>query len=177
MCIRDRFVFAVMGKYLQMVVAYSIFENEPDQVVHHFEQFNSDFYEACAAFKEVTHQVFKAGQKVEVLKPVVPVSPVQRQQTLELGLSNEEAVRVEQFLERHGLQELLQIFLRKGVTVDDILEMTVDEMEMLGIKAFSLRKRLLRVIQSQEGHNDSAQVQQTQAQQVLLPQITQQVQA
>ena len=162
------FVFAVMGKYLQMVVAYSIFENEPDQVVHHFEQFNSDFYEACAAFKEVTHQVFKAGQKVEMLKPIVPVIPVKRQPTLELGLPNDEAVRVEQFLERHGLQELLQIFLKKGVAVDDILEMTVDEMEMLGIKAFSLRKRLLRVIQSQnqEGHNDSAQVQQTQAQQV-----------
>merc|ERR1711962_682393 len=80
------FVFAVMGKYLQMVVAYSIFESEPDQVVHHFEQFNSDFYEACAAFKEVTHHVFKAGQKVEVLKPVVPVIPVKRQPTLELGL-------------------------------------------------------------------------------------------
>ena len=156
------FVFAVMGKYLQMVVAYSIFENEPDQVVHHFEQFNSDFYEACAAFKEVTHHVFKAGQKVEMLKPIVPVIPVKRQPTLELGLPNDEALRVEQFLETHGLQELLQIFLRKGVTVDDILEMTVDEMEMLGIKAFSLRKRLLRVIQSQAQH-------------VLQPQIPRQV--
>ena len=164
------FVFAVMGKYLQMVVAYSIFENEPDQVVHHFEQFNSDFYEACAAFKEVTHQVFKAGQKVEMLKPVVPVIPVKRQPTLELGLPNDEAVRVEQFLERHGLQELLEIFLRKGVTVGDILEMTVDEMEMLGIKAFSLRKRLLRVIESQHqgSHIDPAQVHQ--------PQVHQQVQ-
>ena len=167
------FVFAVMGKYLQMVVAYSIFENEPDQVVHHFEQFNSDFYEACAAFKEVTHQMFKAGQKVEMLKPIVPVIPVKRQPTLELGLSNEEAVRVEQFLERHGLQELLQIFLKKGVAVDDILEMTKEEMEELGIKAYGLRKRLLRVIQSQhqEGHNDSAQVQQTQAQQQVYHQV------
>ena len=164
------FVFAVMGKYLQMVVAYSIFENEPDQVVHHFEQFNSDFYEACAAFKEVTHQVFKAGQKVEMLKPIVPVIPVKRQPTLELGLSNEEAVRVEQFLETHGLQELLQIFLKKGVSVDDILEMTEEEMEKLGIKAYGLRKRLLRVIQSQEGHSDSAQVQ-TQAQQQVHHQV------
>ena len=44
--------------------------------------------------------------------------------------------------------------------------MTKEEMEELGIKAYGLRKRLLRVIQSQEGHNDSAQVQQTQVQQV-----------
>ena len=162
------FVIAVKGKYLQMLAAYNIFKQDPDQVTLHFEQFNRDFYEMCSSFKEVTHHVFKAGQKVEMLKPIVPVIPVKRQPTLELGLSNEEAVRVEQFLETHGLQELLPIFLRKGVTVDDILEMTVDEMEMLGIKAFSLRKRLLRVIQSQhqEGHNDSAQVHQTQVQQV-----------
>ena len=147
-----------------MLTAYNIFKQDPDQVTLHFEQFNRDFYDMCSSFKEVTHHVFKAGQNIEVLKPVVPVIPVKRQPTLELGLSNEEAVRVEQFLEMHGLQELLQIFLRKGVAVDDILEMTEEEMEKLGIKAYGLRKRLLRVIQSQrqEGHNDSAQVQQTQ---------------
>ena len=172
------FVIAVKGKYLQMLAAYNIFKQDPDQVTLHFDQFNRDFYEMCSSFKEVTHHVFKAGQNIEMLKPVLPVRPVKRQPTLELGLSNNEAVRVEQFLQTHGLQELLQIFLRKGVAVDDILEMTKEEMEELGIKAYGLRKRLLRVIesQSQEGHNDSAQVHQTQAQQVLLPQITQQVQ-
>ena len=162
------FVIAVKGKYLQMLAAYNIFKQDPDQVTLHFDQFNRDFYDMCSSFKEVTHHVFKAGQNVEVLKPIVPVIPVKRQPTLELGLPNDEAVRLEQFLEMHGLQELLQIFLRKGVAVDDILEMTEEEMEKLGIKAYGLRKRLLRVIQSQrqEGHNDSAQVQQTQAQQL-----------
>ena len=145
-----------------MLAAYNIFKQDPDQVTLHFEQFNRDFYEMCSSFKEVTHFVFKAGQNVEVLKPVGSVRPVKRQSTLELGLSNDEAVRVEQFLETHGLQELLQIFLRKGVAVEDILEMTLDEMEMLGIKAFSLRKRLLRVIESQAQH-------------VLQPQIHRQV--
>ena len=145
-----------------MLAAYNIFKQDPDQVTLHFEHFNRDFYEMCSSFKEVTHHVFKAGQNVDVLKPVGSVRPVKRQSTLELGLSNDEAVRVEQFLETHGLQELLQIFLRKGVAVDDILEMTVDEMEMLGIKAFSLRKRLLRVIESQAQH-------------VLQPQIPRQV--
>ena len=154
-----------------MLAAYNIFKQDPDQVTLHFKQFNLDFYEMCSSFKEVTHHVFKAGQNVEVLKPIVPVIPVKRQPTLELGLSNEEAVRVEQFLEMHGLQELLQIFLRKGVSVDDILEMTEEEMEKLGIKAYGLRKRLLRVIQSQEGHNDSAQVQQTQMPQQVHHQV------
>ena len=160
------FVIAVKGKYLQMLAAYNIFKQDPDQVTLHFEQFNRDFFDMCSSFKEVTHHVFKAGQNVEVLKPIVPVIPVKRQPTLELGLSNEEAVRVEQFLAMHGLQELLQIFLRKGVSVDDILEMTEEEMEKLGIKAYGLRKRLLRVIQSQEGRHNSAQVNQPQAQQI-----------
>ena len=156
-----------------MLVAYNIFKQDPEQVTLHFEQFNREFYEMCSLFKEVTHHVFKAGQNLEVIMPVVPVIPVKRQPTLELGLPKEEAVRVEQFLERHGLQELLQIFLRKGVAVDDILEMTKEEMEELGIKAYGLRKRLLRVIESQrqEGHNDAAQVQQPQMPQQVHHQV------
>merc|ERR1719400_2286924 len=37
------YVALVMGKYLQMLVAYSIFKEDPDQVTDHFEQFNRDF--------------------------------------------------------------------------------------------------------------------------------------
>ena len=55
------YVLAVMGKYLQMLVAYSIFKEDPDQVATHFEQFNRDFDQMCQAFKEVTNQTFKAG--------------------------------------------------------------------------------------------------------------------
>ena len=48
------YVFAVKAKYLQMLVAYSIFKEDPDQVADHFEQFNRDFGLMCNSFHEVT---------------------------------------------------------------------------------------------------------------------------
>ena len=136
------YVIAVMGKYLQMLVAYSIFKKDPDQVADHFEQFNRNFYQVCEAFKEVTKQEFKAGQEVKVQKPVASINPVQRE-SKELGLSDNERIKLQQFLGRHNLQqELLQIFLKKVVSVADVFEMTKDEMNELGIKDFKLRKRL-----------------------------------
>ena len=133
------YILAVMSKYLQMLVAYSIFKEDPDQVADHFERFNKDFDQMCQAFKEVTNQTFKAGQEVEMLKPVAPVKPIQRESKPELGLSDNERVKLQQFLERHGLQELLSLFLKEGVTLDDVMEMTDTEMKDLGVKKFNLR--------------------------------------
>ena len=59
---------------------------------------------------------------------------------------------MQQFLEKHNLQELLTIFLKEGVALHDILEMTDQDMKELGIKAYTLRKRLLRVIENQEAN-------------------------
>ena len=134
-----KYVVIVMGKYLQMLSAYSIFKEKPDEVTNHFEQFNRDFDQMCQAFKEVTNQTFQAGQEVEALKPVAPVKPIQRESKPELGLSDNERVKLQQFLERHGLQELLSLFLKEGVALDDVLEMTDKEMKDLGVKKFNLR--------------------------------------
>ena len=133
------YILAVTSKYLQMLVAYSIFKEDPDQVADHFERFNRDFDQMCRAFKEVTNQTFQAGQEVEALKPVAPVKPVQRESKPELGLSDNERVKLQQFLERHGLQELLSLFLKEGVALDDVMEMTDKEMKDLGVKKFNLR--------------------------------------
>ena len=133
------YVVIVMGKYLQMLSAYSIFKEKPDEVTDHFDQFNRDFDQMCQAFKEVTNQPFKAGQEVEALKPVAPVKPIQRESKPDLGLSDNERVKLQQFLERHGLQELLSLFLKEGVTLDDVMEMTDTEMKDLGVKKFNLR--------------------------------------
>ena len=152
------YVALVMGKYLQMLVAYSIFKEDPDQVTDHFEQFNRDFEEMCKAFKEVTGQTFKAGQEVEVLKPVAPVKPIQRESKPELGLSDQERTKMQQFLERHDLQELLAIFLKEGVALHDVLEMTDKEMKDLGIKTYSLRKRLTRVIEDLQASENTTSI-------------------
>ena len=138
------YVVLVKAKYLQMLAAYSIFKEDPEQVTEHFQQFNSDYEQMCEAFKEVTHQVFKAGQEVEVLKPVAPVRPIQRETKPELRLSDKDRAELEQFLERNNLRELLSIFLKEGVALADVLEMTDDEMKELGIQTYTQRKRLLR---------------------------------
>ena len=153
------YILAVTSKYLQMLVAYSIFKEDPDQVADHFEQFNRNFDQMCQAFKEVTNQTFKAGQEVEALKPVAPVKPIQRESKPELGLSDDERVKLQQFLERYGLQELLSIFMKEGVALHDILEMTDQDMKELGIKAYTLRKRLLRVVENQRANVSEEQVQ------------------
>ena len=144
------YVVVVMGKYLQMRVAHSIFKEEPDRVTDHFEEFNKDFYKVCNAFKEVTDQDFKAGQEVELVKPILNESKA------ELGLSDNERVLLQQFLEMHDLQELLTIFLKEGVALHDLLEMTDKDMQDLGIKTYSLRKRLLRVIEDEESGENTA---------------------
>ena len=144
------YVVVVMGKYLQMRVAHSIFKEEPDRVTDHFEEFNKDFYKVCNAFKEVTDQDFKAGQEVELVKPILNESKA------ELGLSDNERVLLQQFLEMHDLQELLTIFLKEGVALHDLLEMTDKDMQDLGIKTYSLRKRLLRVIEDKEAGENTA---------------------
>jgi len=141
------YILVVMGKYLQMLVAHSIFKEEPDRVTDYFEQFNNDFYKVCDVFKKVTNQVFKAGQEVEMLKPVAPVRLIQRASKPDMGVSENERRKLQQFLESHGLQELLATFLKEGVTLDDVLEMTDKDMKDLGIKAYGQRKRLLRVIE------------------------------
>ena len=147
------YVLAVMGKYLQMLVAYSISKEDPDQVADHFEQFNKDFDQMCRAFKEVTNQTFQAGQGVQM--PMAPLKPILREPKAELGLSDEERGKLQQFLERHNLQELLAIFLKEGVALNDVFEMTDKEMKDLGIQAYGPRKRLLKVI---EGVHASASV-------------------
>ena len=140
-------VVVLMGKYLQMLVAYSIHKEDPDQVTEHYEQFNSNYMQMCDAFKEVTQQVFKAGQEIDLMKkPVAPVRPTQRESKPEFRLSDSQVTELQQFLERHNLSELLTLFLKEGVALTDVFELTDEEMKELGIKTFAQRKRLLRFV-------------------------------
>ena len=65
----------------------------------------------------------------------------------ELVLSDDERAKMRQFLESYGLQELEAIFLEKGVALEDLFEMTDEDMTDLGIKVYRLRKRLQKVIE------------------------------
>ena len=140
-------VVVVMGKYLQMLVAYSIHKEDPDQVTEHCEQFNSNYYQMCDAFEQVTQQVFKANQEIDLTKkPVAPVRPIQRESKPEFRLSDSQMTELQQYLERHNLSELLTLFFKEGVALADVFELTDEEMKELGIKTFAQRKRLLRFV-------------------------------
>jgi hypothetical protein len=135
------YVIIVLGKYLQMMVAYSIFKEDPARVTTLFEQFNEKYTKLCEVFQEVTHEGFKPGQQVVAKKPVAPVKPTQRAMP-ELGVSSKDREQLQSFLERNSLLELQDVFLKKGVTLEDVLQMDDKEMEAIGIKAYKIRKQL-----------------------------------
>ena len=107
-----KYVVIVQGKYLQMLVAYSIFKEDSDQVTDHFEQ--HIWWKSvlnCSKWSvtwSLTSQVFKAGMEVKALKPVAPVKPTQWQSKPELRLSDLESTQSQQFFVRHRPQELIR---------------------------------------------------------------------
>ena len=149
------YVLLVLAKYLQMMVAYSIFKEDQDRVTILFETFNRHFAKLNQVFEEVTGEAFKAGQEITLpSKPVAPVKPVPRNIKPVLQVSNEERRKLQVFLERHQLEELTDVFQREGVTLNDVLSMNDDDMKDIGIGTFSLRRSLKMAIRGVTG--DSA---------------------
>ena len=62
-----RYVIIVLAKYLQMMVAYDIFNNDFDRVTKHFEDFNSQYSELMEVFSKVTGGKFEPGREIETL--------------------------------------------------------------------------------------------------------------
>ena len=104
-----------MGKYLLVLVAYDTYKGQPGQVQGHFEKFNREFGQVCEAFLEVTKLEFQLGRKIT---PVRQYSP-----------SDKNQIDLEQFLERHQLEDLQGILLKEGVTLKILLKMTEEDMK------------------------------------------------
>ena len=127
----------VMGKYLLVLVAYDTYKGQPGQVQGHFEKFNREFGQVCEAFLEVTKLEFQLGRKIT---PVRQYSP-----------SDKNQIDLEQFLERHQLEDLQGILLKEGVTLKILLKMTEEDMKELGIKKVGRKKQLLEAIREEHG--------------------------
>ena len=50
------YIVIVLGKYLQMMAAYSIFKKQVPRVVDVYETFNKNFIEFNSLFEEVTNE-------------------------------------------------------------------------------------------------------------------------
>ena len=146
------YVLLVLAKYLQMMVAYSIFKEDQDRVTILFETFNKHFTRLNQVFEEVTGETFQPGQEITLpSKPVAPVKPTVRKIKPVLRVSNEEVEELEMFLARNGLEDLRDVFHREGVKLNDVLSMGDDDMKDIGIQSFSVRKSLKQAIRSSNG--------------------------
>ena len=114
------YIFLVLGKHLQMMVAYSIFKEDHDRVTILFETFNRHFAKLNEVFLEVTGEPFKPGQEVfQPPNPVAPVKPTPRSMKPVVRVSNEERKGLQIFLEQHGLQNLKELIHKEGITLSD----------------------------------------------------------
>ena len=55
------YIIVVLGKYLQMIVAYHINKGDLDVVEEDFNKFNSNFYQLVQDFSKVTGEEFMPG--------------------------------------------------------------------------------------------------------------------
>ena len=140
------YVLLVLGKYLQMLVAYQVYKEQPERVNTTFAEFNVQFEQLQVVFKDVTGQRFKPGQKLPDI-PVAEVKPTAREPIM--GQEDRDGLCA--FLRKHRLLEIQELLFNKGVTLVDVLEMDVQEVEELGIQAYRLRKHLKRAIMEARG--------------------------
>jgi len=140
------YVVVVMGKYLQIMVAYNIHKEESAQVTALFEQFNVNYQSLETIFVEITGIKYNPGIKNEIQKPIARVFPLSKgvkEDTSQALTMND----LHDFLAKHDLIRLEEFFNKKDITFDDVLEMDMEEMELVGIKPYKNRKFLWKAIQ------------------------------
>ena len=60
-CVVFHYIIVVLGKYLQMMVAYHIHKEDPDRVTKEFEFFNSNYEQLVFDFTDLTGLEFIPG--------------------------------------------------------------------------------------------------------------------
>ena len=151
------YVIVVIGKYLQMMVAYRVHNEELDSVTDEFNHFNQNIKKLVSCFTDVTGLKFKAGN---IPSPKSLKSKIGHMET-KLKLKNESlgATPIEidpevmSALRDLNLTELSGIFKREQLTVEDILEMNNHDLQLIGVEKHKQRKAILKVILYQRHSN------------------------
>ena len=162
-------VILVLGKYLQMMVAYHISKADEKAVVDDFEYANSTLRHLLAVFEEVTKEVLTFGD-LPSLTEIDRKLQLKDQNSQVLAVTNANAgapspspspsttpqknvapFSLEQdllnLLERLELTDLADIFAREELTMKDVLDMNDDELKSVGIPLFKQRKAIMRECQ------------------------------
>ena len=151
------YVIVVIGKYLQMMVAYHVYNEELDGVTDEFNRFNQNYEKLVSCFTDVTGLEFKAGDIPNPNSFESKIGPMETKLKLEnesLGATPIEIdPEVMSFLRNLNLTELSGIFKREQLTVEDILDMNNQDLQLIGVEKHKQRKAILQVIICQRDSN------------------------
>ena len=139
------YIVLVLGKYLQMMVAFHIFKGDLEKVILQFKHFNTLHSGICEVFLAVTNDPFHPGA---LRKQKAEARPMLRENLLALKVSDAASLELGQFLRSNKLTELGELFTRSGMTLEDVLTLNDQEMTDLGIGKYRLRKILLTAIRN-----------------------------
>ena len=141
------YILLVLGKYLQMLVAYRIHKQELEKVAILFQEFNGQYQMIQEVFQEVTGTTFKPGEELDMNQvQVARVKPSPREKKEPLKIDQKDRDDLCSFLRQHGLLELQDTLVKENVTLADIQDMNMEEMRNLGIHTYKLRRTLSRIL-------------------------------
>ena len=148
------YVIIVLGKYLQMMVAYHVYNEELDGVTDEFNHFNQNYDKLVSHFTFVTGMAFEAGNipNPNILKSKLRPMATQLQLKDEcLGATSIEIdPDVSCFLRDLKLTELSGIFKREQLTMKDIVEMNNNDLLLIGVEKHKQRKAILKACEDLE---------------------------
>ena len=133
------YVLIVRAKNLMMTSCIHLFKKKPEKVQLDFDGFNNHYKQYAAVFETIPGCSYKPGQDIQRKNPLPAIFSKTNK-----GIVNSVDDSLVKFLEKHGLIELEGLFKWKGILLEDLLEMTDDEMLEAGIQAYRHRKILIK---------------------------------
>ena len=136
-CVVFHYIIVVLGKYLQMMVAYHIHKEDPDRVTKEFEFFNSNYEQLVFDFTDLTGLEFIPGN---IPNPNVMKTKLKESLPKPVKLDP----KIVTFLENLKLGELKKIFEKEELTMEELLEFSGDDLKEIGIRLIKHRKAILK---------------------------------
>ena len=148
------YIIVVLGKYLQMMIAYYINKKDSNRVTKEFEKFNDTYEKLTTYFEKVTGEVFLPGhQNLDQLDS----SDVMKLQDVE-AFENEQTRSIDpvvvKLLDDLKLMDLKEIFEREALSIEDIQDMNNGDLKDIGVPLFKQRKAILSACKEMKATKD-----------------------
>ena len=136
------YIVVVRGRVMLMQVCYHTFKNKEDDVRDALSTFNGDFEAYVSDFYSITMSEYVPGKDVS--------GQISQEQSYLPNFSTTHATstQLDRFLEEHGLQDLKQTLKSQAVDIEDLMEMSHEDMKSVGIQTFKQRKMIMSLLQN-----------------------------